>query len=97
MIYIFIILLHFCLYSFSEEEDQLIMKVEKCDVIKTKLSVLSLILNRSRMQLYRRNGVLKNQFEKCKSKLIHINIRKHTSMKFKFITFFFLFIRSLLG
>ncbi|KAF0759693.1 GRIP and coiled-coil domain-containing protein PFC0235w-like isoform X2, partial [Aphis craccivora] len=65
-IYILIILLYYCLRSFSEEEDQLIMKVEKCDVIKRKLSVLSLILNRSRMQLYRRHGVLKNQFEKCK-------------------------------
>ncbi|XP_060836629.1 protein PFF0380w-like [Rhopalosiphum padi] len=51
---------------FSEEEDQLIMKVEKCDAISNKFSVLSLILNRSRLQLYRRHGVLKNQYEKCK-------------------------------
>ncbi|XP_008181167.2 putative uncharacterized protein DDB_G0282133 [Acyrthosiphon pisum] len=46
---------------FSEEEDQLIIKVDKCDAIKNKFSVLSLILNRTRLQLYRRHGVLKNQ------------------------------------
>ncbi|KAL5234936.1 hypothetical protein ACI65C_002346 [Semiaphis heraclei] len=51
---------------FSEEEDQLIMKVDKCDAIKNKFSVLSLILNRTRLQLYRRLEVLKNQHNKCK-------------------------------
>lgn len=54
------------------------MKVEKCDIIKRKFSVLSLILNRSRIQIYRKHCVLKNQFGKCKSKLNHINIRKLT-------------------
>ncbi|XP_026811205.1 LOW QUALITY PROTEIN: GATA zinc finger domain-containing protein 14-like, partial [Rhopalosiphum maidis] len=51
---------------FSEEEDQLIMKVDKCDAINNKFSVLSIILNRSRLQLYRRHEVLQNQHEKCK-------------------------------
>ncbi|KAL5234935.1 hypothetical protein ACI65C_002345 [Semiaphis heraclei] len=52
--------------NFSEEEDQLIMKVDKCDAIKNKFSVLSLILNRTRLQFYRRLEVLKNQHNKCK-------------------------------
>lgn len=64
-------------YSFSEEEDQLIMKVDKCDAIKNKFSVLSLILNRTRLQLYRRLEVLKNQHNKCKSELNHINIKRY--------------------
>ncbi|XP_060878362.1 MATH and LRR domain-containing protein PFE0570w-like [Metopolophium dirhodum] len=51
--------------GFSEEEDQLIIKVDKCDAIKNKFSVLSLILNRTRLQLYRRHEVLKNQHKEC--------------------------------
>lgn len=35
------------------------MKIDKCDVIKNKLSVLSLLLNRSRSQIYRRIHTLK--------------------------------------
>ncbi|XP_025203867.1 uncharacterized protein LOC112600780, partial [Melanaphis sacchari] len=50
---------------FSEEEDQLIMKVEECRAIQNKFCVLSLILNRSKLQLYRRHDVLKNQYKKC--------------------------------
>jgi len=73
------------------------MKVEKCDAISNKFSVLSLILNRSRLQLYRRHGVLKNQYEKCKSKLNYINIRKNISMQFIKLKYFFHFIRNFLG
>ncbi|XP_022169602.1 protein PFF0380w-like [Myzus persicae] len=52
--------------SFSEEEDQLIIKVDKCDAIRNKFSVLSLILNRTRLQLYRRIEVLRNQHKEFK-------------------------------
>jgi len=80
MLYIFyllIILLYHFFYSFSEDEDQLIMKVDECDAIKNKFSVLSLILNRTRLQLYRRHEVLKDQQRECKSELNLININKY--------------------
>lgn len=35
------------------------MKVDNCDAIKNKYSVLSFILNRTRLQLYRRLNSLK--------------------------------------
>lgn len=37
------------------------MRVENCDAIKNKFAVLSLILNRTRLQLYRRLHTLKMQ------------------------------------
>jgi len=76
-LYIIFCLLYYLFHSFSEEEDQLIMKVDKCDAIKNKFSVLSLILNRTRLQLYRRHEVLKNQHKECKSELNHINTKKY--------------------
>lgn len=35
------------------------MKIDNCDVIKNKFSILSMILNRTRLQLYRRLHTLK--------------------------------------
>jgi len=75
----FILIINFTVFpfhSFSEEEDQLIIKVDKCDAIRNKLSVLSLILNRTRLQLYRKIEVLRNQHKECKSELNYINTKK---------------------
>jgi len=77
IINLFITLLYYVFHSFSEEEDQLIMKVDECGAIKNKFFVLSLILNRTRLQLYRRHDILKNHHKECKSELHHINIKKY--------------------
>jgi len=41
------------------------MKIENCDVFKNKFSILSLILNRTRLQLYRRLNTLKMRPSRC--------------------------------
>ncbi|XP_015372907.1 PREDICTED: uncharacterized protein LOC107168120 [Diuraphis noxia] len=71
---------------FSEEEDQLIMKVDKCDAIKNKFSVLSLILNRTRIQLYRRLEVLNDQHIKCKKLFWDDQMRQELFTKILLVT-----------
>lgn len=46
-------------YSFSEEEDEIIMIVDSCEAIKNKFVVLSFLLNRYREQIYKRKLSLK--------------------------------------
>lgn len=50
---------YFISYSFSEEEDEIIMIVDSCEAIKNKFAVLSFILNRCREQIYKRKLSLK--------------------------------------
>lgn len=50
---------YFILYSFSEEEDEIIMIVDSCEAIKNKFAVLSFLLNRYRELIYKRKISLK--------------------------------------
>lgn len=63
----------FYVYRFKDEEDQIIMKVESCKVIKNKYAVLNLILNRSRKQLYRRLRSLKMK-PACESSKLRLDV-----------------------
>lgn len=65
----FNILFTFYVHRFNKEEDQIIMKLDRCKVIKNKFAVLSLTLNRSRKQLYRRLQSLKMKSSCGSSKL----------------------------
>lgn len=47
------------MHSFKDVEDKLIMKLENSDLFKTKCAILNLILNRPRIQFYRRINTLK--------------------------------------
>jgi len=66
------------------------MKVDKCEAIKNKFSVLSLIINRTRLQLYRRHEVLKNQHEECESELNQSIQKKYILSKFVNEKYFFI-------